>query len=97
MLYLYLGSKDARSGPDQVKVLDLRLGDRFLLASDGLTGSVSDDDLARIVGTTDDPQRACQILKDEALRNESKDNITAMVIQVVGEGQENGPLSGKYS
>lgn len=46
VLYLYLGSKDARGGPEDVRVLDVQPGDRFLLASDGLTGVVRDDDLA---------------------------------------------------
>ena len=56
-LYLYLGSKDARGGPEDVRVLDVRPGDRLLMASDGLTGVVPDKDLARILGTVDDPRR----------------------------------------
>ncbi len=47
VLYLYLGSKDARGGPEDVRVLDVRPGDRLLMASDGLTGVVPDKDLAR--------------------------------------------------
>ena len=53
VLYLYLGSKDARSGPEDVRVLDVRPGDRFLLASDGLTGVVPDQELARVLGTVE--------------------------------------------
>ena len=55
VLYLYLGSKDARSGPEDVRVLDVRPGDRLLMASDGLTGVVPDGDLAKVLGTVDDP------------------------------------------
>ena len=58
VLYLYLGSKDARGGPEDVRVLDVRPGDRLLMASDGLTGVVPDKDLARVLGTVDDPQQA---------------------------------------
>jgi len=86
VLYLYLGSKDARSGPEDVRVLEVQPGDRFLLASDGLTGVVSDSELTRVLQTCDDPQRAARVLVDQALANDSKDNITSLVIHVVGEG-----------
>src|SRR5207253_2494873 len=46
VLYLYLGSKDAREGPEEVKVVDVRRGDKFLLSSDGLTGVVRDEVVA---------------------------------------------------
>jgi len=84
ILYLYLGSKDAGGGPEEVRVLDVRPGDRFLLASDGLTGVVSDDQIAEILSTDDDPQRIAKALKDRALANDSRDNITCVVIQVFG-------------
>jgi PPM family protein phosphatase len=84
ILYLYLGCKDARGGPEDVHELDLKPGDRFLLASDGLTGVVGDDELARVLQTCDDPQRAARVLVDQALANDSKDNVTSMVIHVVG-------------
>ena len=83
ILYLYLGSKDARSGPEVIHVLDVRAGDRFLLASDGLTGVVSDSELARVLAECDDPHRAARSLKDQALANDSKDNVTCLVIHVV--------------
>jgi PPM family protein phosphatase len=83
VLYLYLGSKEARGGPEEVRVLDVRLGDRFLLATDGLTGVMTDERLAELVRTIDDPQGACQVLVQEALENGSKDNVTCEVIHVV--------------
>jgi protein phosphatase len=82
VLYLYLGCKDARDGPEEIRTLDLRSGDRFLLASDGLTGVVRDALIAEILGACDDPQRAAQTLTNRALENRSKDNITCVVIQV---------------
>ncbi|WP_406696858.1 protein phosphatase 2C domain-containing protein [Singulisphaera sp. Ch08] len=85
VLYLYLGSKDARGGPEEVRVLDVLPGDRFLLATDGLTGVVHDEELARVLQTCDDPQKAARVLIDQALANDSKDNITSLVIHVVNE------------
>jgi protein phosphatase len=85
ILYLYLGSKDAGGGPEEVRVLDVRPGDRFLLASDGLTGVVNDERIAGMLGTIDDPQRAAKALKDLALASDSRDNITCLVIHVLGE------------
>jgi serine/threonine protein phosphatase PrpC len=85
VLYLYLGSKDARGGPEDVRELDVRPGDRLLMASDGLTGVVSDKDIARILGTVDDPQKAARDLKNLALANDSKDNVTCLVIHAVAE------------
>ena len=83
VLYLYLGSKDARGGPEEVRVLDVRPGDRLLMASDGLTGVVADKDLTHILGSVDDPQRAALMLKDLALANDSKDNVTCLIIHAV--------------
>ena len=83
VLYLYLGSKDARGGPEEVRVLDVKPGDRLLLASDGLTGVVPDKDLMHILGSVDDPQRAAVMLKDLALAKDSKDNVTCLIIHAV--------------
>jgi protein phosphatase len=94
VLYLYLGSKDARGGPEDVRVLDVLPGDRFLLASDGLTGVVRDDDLARILSSCDDPQKAARVLTDQALANDSKDNVTSMVIHVATEPPTTKPTPG---
>ena len=85
ILYLYLGSKDARGGPEDVRVLDVRPGDRFLLASDGLTGVVSDERIVTLLGGNDPAQEAARALKDLALASDSRDNVTCLVIHVTGE------------
>jgi len=85
VLYLYLGSKDARGGPEDFRVMDVRLGDRFLMASDGLTGVVTDDELGRALGAIEDPQEAAVFLKNLALANDSKDNITCLIVHVVAQ------------
>ena len=83
VLYLYLGSKDARGGPEDVHAIDLVVGDRFLLASDGLTGVVGDPQLAEILTQSTDPRETARVLMKLALDNQSKDNVTCMVIHVV--------------
>jgi protein phosphatase len=85
VLYLYLGSKDARSGPEDFRVLDVRPGDRFLLASDGLTGYVPDTELSSVLGSVNDPQQAAATLTEMALHNDSKDNVTCLTVYVVAE------------
>ena len=82
VLYLYLGSKDARDGPEEVRVIDVRPGDQFLLATDGLMGVVRDELIREIMRSYEDPQKAAQALVDRALELRSKDNITALVIHV---------------
>jgi serine/threonine protein phosphatase PrpC len=82
VLYLYLGSKDARGGPEEVRVLPIVAGDRFLMASDGLTGVVEDADIAMILCDNDDPQLASRLLMERALANNSKDNVTCLVVHV---------------
>ena len=56
-----------------------------LMASDGLTGVVPDKDLSHVLATIDDPQRAAVTLKDMALANDSKDNITCLIIHAVAQ------------
>ena len=82
VLYLYLGSKDARDGPEEVRVVDLKRGDQFLLATDGLNGVVRDEMIAEILRSYDDPQQSAQALVERALELRSKDNITAVVIHL---------------
>ena len=91
VLYLYLGSKDARGGPEDVRVLDVRPGDRLLMASDGLTGVVPDAELKHVLATIDDPQQAAVTLKDMALANDSKDNVTCLIIHAVAQQPHRRP------
>jgi protein phosphatase len=59
--------------------LDLHPGDVVLLCSDGLTEMLPGDQIAGILRTEPDPQRACERLVAEANQRRGEDNITVIV------------------
>ncbi len=61
----------------------LQLGDTFLLCSDGLTGLVEDDEIGPILASLP-PSEAAQALTDLANLRGGHDNITVIVVRVVG-------------
>jgi serine/threonine protein phosphatase PrpC len=63
---------------------DVRLGDIFLVASDGLTGMVDDRRLATLLLARVTPERKVHSLIAEANGRGGLDNITAIVVEVVG-------------
>jgi serine/threonine protein phosphatase PrpC len=66
-----------------------RDGDVYLLCSDGLSGMVSDEEMARIVGEASSLDDAARALVDAANENGGKDNITAVLFRVAeDEGAE---------
>ncbi len=60
----------------------LRVGDLYLLASDGLTGMIEDEDLHRMILRNLEPQQLADELVDEANRRGGLDNVTVIVIRV---------------
>ena len=79
ILWKYLGSKDVGVGPD-VSVIDAVAGDRFILASDGLTGVVADTEILRAVSSQPDAQKAAESLVSQALDNDSHDNVSCIAV-----------------
>jgi protein phosphatase len=79
ILWKYLGSKEVGVGPD-ISVIEASAGDRFVLASDGLTGSISEGDILRAVTSDSDPQKAADSLVSQALANDSHDNVSCVTI-----------------
>jgi serine/threonine protein phosphatase PrpC len=75
-----LGSKEELE--PTVLVEPLEPGDLFLVCSDGLWGSVPDDKMKGIVGSTSDIEAACQLLIDAANEAGGPDNITALLVRV---------------
>jgi serine/threonine protein phosphatase PrpC len=67
--------------------IDTQVGDRLLLCSDGLTGMVSEDDIRRILEGQSDPQAAADALVEAANEGGGQDNITAVVLVAVADGE----------
>lgn len=61
-------------------------GDRFLLASDGLFGEVPDDEIAPVLRTEKDPEKAAKTLVEMARTAGGSDNITVVIVDVVDDG-----------
>jgi protein phosphatase len=66
-----------------IQKISLRQGDIFLICSDGLTDMVSEQQIAKILQTEESVKEQCLHLRDEALENGGKDNITIIVCRVV--------------
>ena len=70
----------------------VRLGDRFLLCSDGLTGMVPDEDLFAHFRSDGLIEKTVRQLIDTANDRGGVDNITAIVVEVLGDaaGKDEG-------
>lgn len=62
---------------------EVRIGDLFLVASDGLTGMVDDRRLQMLLMSRVEPERKVHALIAEANGRGGLDNITAIVVQVL--------------
>jgi len=82
VLWKYLGSKEVGDGPD-VKEVPIRVGDRLLLCTDGLSGVVPDDRLRDAMMAQPDPQACAEELCQLALDSGSRDNVSCVVVEVI--------------
>jgi protein phosphatase len=81
VLWKYLGTREVGEGPE-VKVIEMKPGDRFLLCTDGLSGVVGDDKILQFVQSQTDVQACADGLGQLALDAGSKDNVSCIVIEV---------------
>jgi serine/threonine protein phosphatase PrpC len=65
-----------------LSVHNLKVGDRLLLCSDGLSGMVDDPMIYQIVQGAASPQAACDALINAANAAGGEDNITAIIVEV---------------
>jgi len=79
VLYRFLGCADMEEEAE-VQPLIPEAGDRLLLATDGLTNHVGEDDLVEGVSRYPDPQALAEHLVELALHRGSRDNVTCIVV-----------------
>lgn len=81
-----LGS-DAHMQAD-IYTLQAEEGDRLLLCSDGLSSMVDDEEIEKALVEFPVPADACEALVDAALQSGGMDNVTVIVVDPLGEPQE---------
>lgn len=59
--------------------LHLRRGDRLLLCSDGLSNTLSEDELLSLSGSARSAKKACHALMRRALEKGARDNVSAAI------------------
>ena len=66
----------------EVDLYDLEIlgGDRLLICSDGLTGMVTDQEIAALIQSRSEPQLACRDLVEQSNARGGLDNITALLL-----------------
>ncbi|WP_344774500.1 PP2C family protein-serine/threonine phosphatase [Nocardioides panacisoli] len=76
------------SGEADYFLLPLVSAERLLLCSDGVSGMIDDAEIARILGEHEDPRDAADQLVGAAVAAGGRDNATAVVVDVVGLGDD---------
>ena len=85
VLMRVLGDQEARPEIDSM-VIGTQPGDRWLLCSDGLSGYIPEDLLYRILASKVSAEEAAELLVGETLEHGAPDNVTVVVVDVVGAG-----------
>ncbi|MFE3461457.1 Stp1/IreP family PP2C-type Ser/Thr phosphatase [Nocardiopsis aegyptia] len=81
---LILRALDGKSPVDpDISISEAKVGDRYMLCSDGLSGVVSKKTIHETLATETDPRAAAKKLIDLANRGGGPDNITAVVADVI--------------
>jgi protein phosphatase len=92
---LILRALDGKSPVDpDISISEAKVGDRYLLCSDGLSGVVSKKTIHETLATEADPRAAAKKLIDLANRGGGPDNITAVIADVIEtDTDREGPTS----
>jgi len=76
-----LGSPQEMPNPE-IKIFDIRQGDRILLCSDGLNTMVEDEEILQLVLQHKSLKKSSEELIKKALENGGKDNVTVLEIEL---------------
>jgi protein phosphatase len=85
VLWQYLGSDEPKQ-PVEIPSFTPRHGDRLVLATDGITNVVSEEQLREVCESHPDPHECAEELVNLALEQGSRDNCTCAVIAFEREG-----------
>lgn len=76
------------AGRADMWVTPARVGDRILVCSDGVTGELTDDEIAEVLRSVAHPQQAALHLIHQAMVRGGHDNITAIVVDAVAVSED---------
>lgn len=80
--HLGIPAEDVVLSPHRAEPVKPAIGDRLLLCSDGLTDVLPDATVGRLLDAWLSPAETAKTLVREALRADTRDNVTALVVQV---------------
>ena len=72
----------------EVKEIDIAVGDRLLICSDGVWNMLDYETIASIMNTHADVEAAAEALSESVLVSGAKDNFTFIVVDIVKRGRE---------
>ena len=90
VLMRVLGDVDAEPEID-THVVETEPGDRWLLCSDGLSGYLSEREMAETLLTVDDVELICHKLISQTLAEGAPDNVTVVVVRVAEDSETSPP------
>lgn len=90
VLMRVLGDVDAEPEID-THVVDTQPGDRWLLCSDGLSGYLSEREMAETLLTVDDVELICHKMISQTLSEGAPDNVTVVVVRVTEDSETSPP------
>ena len=79
VLWRYLGTKEGGAKVEP-RTLEPLAGDRFMLCSDGVCDGTTDERIAEVLRSQDDPQKSAESMVRTAEEGGSRDNITCVVV-----------------